>query len=338
MDRKLHNRNARKALWHRTSILLLMLAVPSAHAETDSLAKAADNDMGRKVYDFYCYQCHGYSGDARTLASTYLDPQPRNFAAADPGALTQEQMIDAVTRGRAGTAMVSFTSVISEDEIDAVVGYIRGSFMQNERPNIIYHTRENGWDNHDRYAAAFPFANGEIPLDTPWEQLTEQQQTGKTLFMQSCISCHDRAVVEDEGAIWELRALSYPRRHYSHRMDMDAISAASPYGMHDRPPDTSTLSEAQQRGAALFQQNCAFCHGADATGKNWIGSFLEPHARDLTADEITQQASERLAFVIRNGLKGTSMPAWKHVLSDEQIDDVISYLKRNQGSRTAAQQ
>jgi cytochrome c oxidase cbb3-type subunit 3 len=338
MDRQLHNLNARKALWHRTSILLLMLAAPSAHAETGTLAKAAGNDMGRKVYDFYCYQCHGYSGDARTLASTYLDPQPRNFAAADPGALTHDQMVDAVTRGRAGTAMVSFTSVISDDEVEAVVGYIRNSFMQNERPNIIYHTRENGWDNHDRYAAAFPFANGEIPLDTPWEQLTGPQQAGKTLFMQSCISCHDRAVVEDEGAIWELRALSYPRRHYSHRMDMDSISAASPYGMHDQPPDTSMLSEAQQRGAELFQQNCAFCHGADATGKNWIGSFLEPRARDLTADEITQRATERLAFVIRNGLEGTSMPAWKHVLSDEQIDDVISYLKRNRTSQRAAQQ
>ena len=294
--------------------------------------------MGRKVYDFYCYQCHGYSGDARTLASTYLDPQPRNFAATDPETLTREHMVDAVTRGRAGTAMVSFASVISTDEIDAVVGYIRDSFMQNDSPHLIYHTLENGWDNHDRYAAAFPFASGEIPLDTPWEQLTARQQTGKTLFMQSCISCHDRAVVEDEGAIWELRALSYPRRHYSHRMDMDAISTASPYRMHDRPPDTSTLSDTQLRGAELFQQNCAFCHGADATGKNWIGSFLEPHARDLTAEEITQQATERLAFVIRNGLEGTSMPAWKHVLSDDQIDDVINYLKRNQTSKTAAQQ
>lgn len=332
------HRIALKLFWLRTAALWLIPAIASALGDTSPLAKASDNDMGRKVYDFYCYQCHGYSGDARTLASTYLDPQPRNFAATDPDALTREKMVDAVTRGRAGTAMVSFTSVISADEIGAVVGYIRGSFMQDERPVIIYHTRENGWDDHDRYAAAFPFANGEIPLDTPWEQLTDQQQAGKTLFMQSCISCHDRAVVEDEGAIWELRALSYPRRHYSHRMDMDSISSASPYRMHDQPPETGNLSEAQQRGAALFQQNCAFCHGADATGKNWIGSFLEPHARDLTAEAITQQATERLAFVIRNGLEGTSMPAWKQVLSDDQIDDVIRYLKRNQTNQTTVQQ
>ena len=113
-------------------------------------------------------------------------------------------------------------------------------------------------------------------------------------------------------------------------MDMDSISSASPYEIHEQPPETSGLSDTQQRGAALFQQNCAFCHGADGTGKNWIGSFLEPHARDLTADAIINQATERLEQVIRDGLEGTSMPAWKHVLSDNQIDDVISYLKRKQ--------
>jgi cytochrome c oxidase cbb3-type subunit 3 len=307
--------------------LLVTVALMSSRP---SLADVNGDSKGQKVYDFYCYQCHGYTGNARTLASTYLDPGPRNFSITDPGSLTHEQMVDAVTNGRPGTAMVSFTSVVSADEIEAVVNYIRNNFMGDTRPNIIYHTKENGWENHQRYAAAFPFANGKIPLDKPWAQLTEEQQQGNRLFMQSCISCHDRAVVTNEGAIWELRALSYPRRHYSHRMDMDSISSASPYEIHEQPPETSGLSQAQQNGAALFQQNCAFCHGADGTGKNWIGSFLEPHARDLTADAIINQATERLKQVIRDGLEGTSMPAWKHVLSDNQIDDVISYLKRKQ--------
>ena len=327
-------------LWHRIESIAWMklrldrltlpclLVTVALMSSRPSLADVSGDSKGQKVYDFYCYQCHGYTGDARTLASTYLDPGPRNFSITDPGSLTHEQMVDAVTNGRPGTAMVSFASVVSADEIEAVVNYIRNNFMGDTRPNIIYHTKENGWENHQRYAAAFPFANGEIPLDKPWAQLTEEQQQGKRLFMQSCISCHDRAVVTNEGAIWELRALSYPRRHYSHRMEMDSISSASPYEIHEQPPDTSGLSDTQQRGAALFQQNCAFCHGADGTGKNWIGSFLEPHARDLTADAIINQATERLEQVIRDGLEGTSMPAWKHVLSDNQIGDVISYLKR----------
>ena len=317
-----------KQSWFKRGALLFLLLTAMATAAKSSPAAESGDDTGRKVYDFYCYQCHGYSGDARTLASTYLDPTPRNFSITDPETLTHKQMINAVTHGRSGTAMVSFASVVSAEEIEAVVAYIRNSFMQKVKPNNIYHTKDNGWENHERYAAAFPFASGELPLDTPWQQLSDEQQQGKRLFMQSCISCHDRAIVTDEGAIWELRALSYPRRHYSHRMDMDSISSASPYEIHEQQPDIRTLSQAQQRGAALFQQNCAFCHGADGTGKNWIGSFLEPHARDLTADAITYQATEQLEQVIRDGLEGTSMPAWKHVLSDNQIGDVISYLKR----------
>lgn len=295
---------------------------------------AADSTLeaGRKVYDFYCYQCHGYAGDARTLARTYLNPEPRDFSSTDPAALTREQMIDAVTNGRSGTAMVSFSSVIAKEEIEAVVDYVRKQLMQDIKPDFIYHTSENGWPGHDRYAVAFPFARGDIPLDTPWEQLTEEQQQGKQLFMQSCISCHDRAVVSNEGAIWELRALSYPRKHYSHRMDMDSISAASPYMKHERIPDTRDLNDTEKRGAHLFQQNCAFCHGADGTGKNWIGSFLEPSARNLTSEDITKRENEYLRQLIRNGLDGTSMPAWKHVLDDNQISDIISYLKRDRSN------
>jgi len=37
---------------------------------------------------------------------------------------------------------------------------------------------------------------------------------------------------------------------------------------------------------------------------------------------------ERLRAVIRNGLPGTTMSAWKHVLNDEQIDSIISYINR----------
>ena len=307
------------------SLFMLMIAgtVPAAPVTVeDNIAK------GKLSYDFYCYQCHAYAGDGKTLARTYLDPKPRNFTTASAQQLDFEKMVDAVTFGRPGTAMVSFSSVLSKDDIDNVVNYIRQRFMNNNRPDYIYHTEANGWPNHDRYLPAFPFASGELPLDTPWPQLSEQQRVGKELFMQSCISCHDRAVVTNEGPAWELRPLSYPRKHYDFKAPLDSISGASPYQLHEQVPDTTGLNEQQLRGSKLFQQNCAFCHGADATGKNWIGSFMQPPARDLSKEEITQRQDEQLLHVIKNGLPKTSMPAWKQVLSDEQIKDIIHYLKR----------
>jgi cytochrome c oxidase cbb3-type subunit 3 len=313
---------------HRPGLLMLSLTLAAALAGILPESRAASAPRtGKAIYDFYCYQCHAYAGDARTLASTFLEPPPRNFTTADPDTLTRERMIDAVTNGRPGTAMVSFSSVASQAEIEAVVDFIRAELMQAKETPPVYHTAGNGWDNHERYRAAFPFANGEIPLDTAWEDLGPQQQEGKRLFLGACISCHDRASVRDEGAIWELRALSYPRRHYSHAQPVDGLSGASPYALHDRLPAAMGMTASQRRGEALYQENCAFCHAADGTAKNWIGSFLEPRPRDLTGQSITGRDDHQLREIILQGLPGTSMPAWRHVLDANQIDDILAYVR-----------
>ena len=282
---------------------------------------------GREIYRYYCYQCHGYAGDARTLASTFLDPPPRDFTAADPRLLNRERMLTAVREGRPGTAMQPFSSVLSEAEIEAVVDFVRSRFMVSAPPDARYHTPENGWHDHDRYAAAFPFATGAIPLDTPWEELDETQRVGKRLFLGACISCHDRAHVRDAGPVWELRPLSYPRPHYRPGLEPDAYAGASPYAVHDRAPPIDGASAAARRGARIFQENCAFCHGADGSGRNWIGRFLEPHAGDLTGERVQRLDVEALTAVVREGLPDTSMPAWKHVLAPAQIRDVVTYVK-----------
>jgi cytochrome c oxidase cbb3-type subunit 3 len=284
------------------------------------------HEQGRAVYNFYCYQCHGYAGDAKTLASSFLNPQPRNFTITDSTSLSREQMITTLQNGREGTGMVSFASVLQDSEIAAVVDYIRSEFMSGNKSGLVYHTPENGWENHQRYAAAFPFADGEIPLNRKWEELSPDEQEGKRLYMTACISCHDRGNAQDDGDIWELRPLSYPRKHYSHTTP-DAISGASPYAVHDQPPVAEGLGPLAKEGEALFQINCAFCHAADGTARNWIGSFLEPHPRDLTTSQILQRNMESIRQVVLEGLPGTSMPAWKYVLNEDQIDSIFAYLR-----------
>lgn len=244
-------------------------------------------------------------------------------------------MIAAVSKGRTGTAMQSFFTVLSQQQIEAVVDFIRREFMVDKAQNTRYHTVENGWANHDQYAHAYPFALGEIAIDTPWEDLSESQQRGKQLFMSSCITCHDRARVNTVGAIWELHAVSYPRNNFTPgqaatgKPGHDAVSQASAYAKHDIAPDLPDPSTAEKSGEKLFRDNCAFCHAADGTGMNWIGSFLEPHPRNLTdPDNMRTMTGKRLRQVIENGLPGTTMSAWKSVLSKEQIDQIIAYINR----------
>lgn len=237
-------------------------------------------------------------------------------------------MLQAVREGSPGTGMKSFASVLDEEEMALVVDFVRQEFMQQGAENTRYHTAENGWPRHERYRDAYPFALGEIPLDTPDGQLTPVQRRGKQRFLGSCISCHDRATVNEEGPIWDTRAVSYPRRHYTHRAPtLDAISSVTPYATHDQPPQLDGLNPQQRLGERLYQENCAFCHAADGTGENWIGSFLEPHPRNLTDPNFMKGMDKtRLRLTIEEGLPGSTMPAWKAVLTLEQIDAIIDYI------------
>jgi cytochrome c oxidase cbb3-type subunit 3 len=299
------------------------------------------HERGRAIYNFRCYFCHGYSGDAKTLAASYLTPSPRSFINTEPASLSRKSMIQTITHGRSGTATQGFINTLSVQDIELVADFVRREFMENKATNTRYHTVENGWPNHEQYAPAFPFAQEEIAIDTPDHELTSVQQIGKRIFMQSCITCHDRARVNDEGVIWETRAVSFPRNQYSHRKGahrkneieqdkkIDSETGASPYARHDKAPVIEQATVQIREGERLFQANCAFCHAADGTGKNWIGSFLEPHPRNLVDPaNMETMTRDRLRKVIQEGLQDTTLPAWKSVINLKQIDSIIDYIDK----------
>lgn len=297
--------------------------------------------QGKKVYDYYCYQCHGYAGDARTLAANYLRPPPRNFTATTPTVLSHEQMRHSIRHGRNGTAMVSFDNVLSSTQIDAVVAYIQTSFMTAQPVKRRYHTAENGWPDHERYQSAFGFVSGEIDIEMLEQDLSPEQQHGRQLFLSACVSCHDRINTENDSPVWEPRAVSYPRNpnlaHLAKSSQPDSISGATPYSKHEQEPVIKELSAVEQAGRILFQENCAFCHAADGTGKNWIGTFMQPPARDLTRSALILLGPDSAVItVIKNGLANTSMPAWKNILSDLETRQIIAYLRRAFASRDQA--
>jgi len=233
--------------------------------------------------------------------------------------------------------MQSFRSVLNDMEMEQLAAFVEEEFVRRKAPNTHYHTAENGWQNHRRYQAAFPFATGEIPIDGPWNQLTKEQARGKRLFLSTCIICHDRGHKDGNIAIWETTPLSYPRNGYSNKTPAppppaqkpDAITSASPYVLHEIPPKVADMTALERKGEKLFQNNCAFCHAADGTGKNWIGSFLIPHPRNLRDPEFMDTMTRtRLSATIHEGLPGSSMPAWKSVLSEKEITSIIAYVSK----------
>ena len=292
---------------------------------------AGTHEEGRAVYNFRCYFCHGYSGDAKTLAATFLSPPPADFTSPAQQALGKESVLATLRQGRPGTAMKSFSGILSAEEMQAVAGFVVDEFVVRRERNTRYHTIENGWPNHERYRSAYPFATGEIPLSQPWESLSAAQADGKRLYLAACVTCHDRGAGTQDDTVWDARPLSYPRANFSlaNPPKVDAMTGATPYALHDVVPAAKGLRPIEKRGEKLFQNNCAFCHGADGTGKNWIGQFLEPHARNLRDPSfMAGMTRQRLAHVIREGLPGTSMPAWKDVLGSGDIRALSAYINR----------
>jgi mono/diheme cytochrome c family protein len=74
-----------------------------------------------------------------------------------------------------------------------------------------------------------------------------------------------------------------------------------------------------QQGREVFEQNCAMCHGSDASGM--MG--MHPSLRGAT-ERLSREGVE---VTIRNGRNVMPpMPAFEGRLSDEDISDVIAYL------------
>jgi cytochrome c oxidase cbb3-type subunit 3 len=333
--------------------VLLGLAVGACAPAAAPPPAASEHELGRRVYNARCYFCHGYSGDARTVAARYLAPPPRDFRSGDPAALDPAHIERTLREGRPGTAMASFAGVLSERELRAVARFVHREFVLARARNTRYHTAENGWPDHERYRAAFAFATGEIPADTPYERLDAGQAAGKRLFLSACITCHEGG--ERGPAQWAPRAVSYPAnaaaclschnregvaperagagaaRHFSvtYAGKSPPADGGDPHSLHDRALRLTGLSPRERRGERLYQANCAFCHAADGTGRNWIGSFLDPRPADFTDPAVRARVTgARLREAVREGVPGGSMPAWKSVLSNADIEAVAAYVER----------
>lgn len=318
--------------WRAVAVLAVMVSGVAAAAPSQDVA---GTESGESIYRYYCYQCHGYAGDARTLASRGLSPPPRDFTRVSVEDYPAQRIVTAVLQGRPGTAMMAFDAVLTEAEARAVARYIRQAFMSENRRRPKYHSVANGWTDHERYAGAFGFVDGRLSLDTPWESLGPAQQRGRRLYESACVSCHDAPDAADSNdVVFELRAVSYPRRHFSHRGDAtDLVSAASPYAVHDLAPEGTGLSDAALAGRELYAENCAFCHAADGTGRNWIGSFLDPRPRDFTDPDFRlMRDAAALEQRILAGIPGTSMPAWRDVLGTREVEAIVAYLQQAFGA------
>jgi len=88
------------------------------------------------------------------------------------------------------------------------------------------------------------------------------------------------------------------------------------------PADQASIAD----GSALYQANCAKCHGTTGHGDGPLAAGLDPKPFDLTV-HVGLHPDGQLYDWITNGIPRTAMPAWKNVLTDHQRWDILNYLR-----------
>jgi mono/diheme cytochrome c family protein len=177
--------------------------------------------LGKRLYTSNCAVCHGDDGNGAMWTKTSLNPPPRDFttlAAIDE--LSRERMVTSVTHGRPGTAMMAFSQRLTGDEIEAVVDYVRQTFIGRVK-------------QADSGAAASP--HGLPPSHAPVPAQPEPAQVvavdmsrpfpgelvgdvdkGRQFYMNNCFTCHGK-LGDGEG----------PRAHFNRPRPRNFLSEAS---------------------------------------------------------------------------------------------------------------
>lgn len=75
-------------------------------------------------------------------------------------------------------------------------------------------------------------------------------------------------------------------------------------------------------GATIFKSKCAMCHGQDGKG------FAAIHTPNFTDPKVQASLTDKqMEGIIKSGKKGTSMPPFGDKLKDDEIKDVISFIR-----------
>ena len=281
---------------------VVFLTIQSA-LEAPPPAAVTSGDQTAALYAANCAPCHG---------SSIVVPAGTNLH-------------DVIAQGK-HQGMPAWGADLSTDQIDALVGFILspgGSalFTQycgscHDAPELVAQSPLDLKKALDEGAAYAPHATVSVP---DWATaMTVEERTrllnflvapdGARLFATNCSSCHGDSVAFSST-------------------ESDLRTLISQGGLHlEMPPWKETLTsdqidtlaryvvdpEGNPSAKALFDQNCASCHGSR-----------------IPTETNLEQARQSIA----SGGAHKTMPIWGQILTSEQLDALVQYtLQAAQGS------
>ncbi|MBI5753440.1 MAG: c-type cytochrome [Hydrogenophilales bacterium] len=320
-------------------------------------AKSAGVMRPAAIYHNYCSVCHGDKGDGQSRAKGGLVPPPRDFTALEAAQLSRERMMTSVRDGHPGTAMVAWKTQLTEPEMEAVVDYIRGTFMRFEsktaagRGRLVYMKncsvchgdKGNGamWGklqppprdftspkaadlSRERMVASVTYGRPETAMAGFGTQLSKDDIDAVVNFIREAFM-----PAADLEGVSGVRAQG-GRQSQAQGALAGAAQKGAPVGAAAKDmsaPMPKGLAGDTVKGAAFYMQNCAACHGAAGDGRGPRAYFINPKPRNFLHEASRHELNRPALFqAIAQGKLGTEMPAWNKVLNDQEIANAAEFV------------
>lgn len=201
-------------------------------------------------------------------------------------------------------------------------------------------------------------------LKNPFAPSFEVMTRGKKVFETDCQHCHGRSGLGDGAVAKAFPSFSFPLASkstydlpdgtlfhiitygrnlmpahgsqvaaddrwkvidYLRDLQRQEIARLGPAALIPEDPRRRALVAASY-GKELFAQNCASCHGAEGRGpKPGIPTLHSPAVLAIADDAY-------YADIIAQGRPGTSMPAWKSILTKTQLESLVVYIRSWSGA------
>ncbi len=89
----------------------------------------------------------------------------------------------------------------------------------------------------------------------------------------------------------------------------------------------AAMPVATERGKAIYQSRCLDCHGIEGRGDGAKAPSLSPRPGSLVSAATSAKSDRDLLRIIQNGKPRTAMPAWKDILTEAEIEEVLLYVR-----------
>ncbi len=91
---------------------------------------------------------------------------------------------------------------------------------------------------------------------------------------------------------------------------------------------TPAVSGDASKGRPLYEKYCLLCHGPEGRGDGPVGLHANPPAANFHTPESKNRPDAALLRTIQIGHTETAMAAWGNALSEDQLKDIIAYIRK----------